>query len=109
MSQENWKTSLQSIRAGYVKSNIKLPQTIEEIQNELLLLLQSNTASDQKRMNELIDALKDPYAQSYKGKKAQDFDNRLQGELIGIGVSLQKNHNNDTLIGHIYDGPAQKA
>lgn len=109
MSPETWKKSLELIRAGLSQTPQRTTQTLEEIQEELLRLLQSHNISDQKRIQQLIDALNDPYAESYRGQQAQDFDNRLQGELIGIGVSLEKNNNGDVVIGYVYDGPAQQA
>ena len=84
-----------------------LPQTIQDIQKELLRLLETNKVSDQKRINQLIDALKDPYADSFIGQNSQDFDNLLEGEFVGIGISIIKDINNNTMIDHSYPGPAK--
>lgn len=110
VTDETRSEAIKLIRAGYTSIKQPLPTNKEDIQQELIRLLERDRISDQKRINQLLKLLgDDPYAQNYSGKNAQDFDNLLQWELVGIGVSLQKDSENNTIIGHVYDGPAKNA
>ena len=110
VEETTWEESIKLIRAGYTTLKKPLPQTTEEIQDELIRLIQRNRISDQKRINQLIQLLgDDPYAKSYTGDKAKDFDDLLNGELVGIGISIKKDALGNAIIGYVYDGPAKAA
>ncbi len=110
VDETTWQESISLIRAGYQSTVKSLPTTTEAIQQELIRLLERNKISDQKRISELMALLgTDPYANSYTGNDSQSFDNMLNGEVIGIGISVQKDYNNNTIIWHIYEWPAFSA
>lgn len=101
--------AIKLIRAGTPKNKNTLPTTTEAIQNELIKLLQNNRYSDQKRINQLLELLQDPYANSYTGQDSQHFEQSLNGEFVGIGVVLEKQSDGSIKLWHIYDGPAKWA
>lgn len=51
----------------------------------------------------------DPYANSYTWSNSTSFDNMLNWELIGIGVSIEKTNNGNIMIWHVYEWPAKSA
>lgn len=104
--------------SGSNPSTSNLSSTIEYSSvNELYDALRSNY--DGKLTNEqILDGLKhglatsteDPYTEYFSAKQAKEFNNDLQGTIIGVGAKLEKNtEGNIIVVAPIEGSPAQQA
>ena len=82
---------------------------VEEYYDEINLAGESEVTA--ALLDCYIDALGDPYAIYREPAAAEDFDNYMSGEFGGIGVMIEYNHTDETLlISSVLPGsPAEKA
>ena len=57
----------------------------------------------------LVSAAGDPYTEYFSPKDAKDFNNQLQGSIVGIGAELGSNNNNIVVVSPLAGFPAEKA